>query len=132
MKYRLIFVWLLVGLALIAGSPALAQVTGSKFFGCIEMEWRIPAGQSAVQVNFLKDKISFARLVLSPEESFRQFSSSAEAVFVEGRMRVKYDLEARKGLLRIDSLTYRCYSPSDQWFSGQIVEFDLPEIRQEK
>ncbi len=129
MKYRLILTGWLLGLALILAPPALAQETGSKFFGCIEMQWYIPAEQSSVQITFLKDQTTFARMVLSPAESFRQFSSSAESVFIEGRMRVKYDLETRKGLLRIDSLTYRCYSPSDQWFSGKIVEFDLPKIQ---
>ena len=117
----------LLWLTLIAVAPGFAQSTGSKFFGCIEMQWRIPPGQSAVNVQFLKKGESFGRLHLSPEDNFRQFSFSAESVFIEGRLRVKYDQEAHKGLLRFDSLTYRCYSPADRLFSGEIAEFDLPE-----
>ncbi len=113
-------------LILAAAGPLFAQNSGSKFFGCIEMQWHVPAGQSIVSITFLKDAQPFANLVLSPQESFRQFSFSAESVFAEGRIRVKYDQEAHKGLLRLDTLTYRCYSPSDQRFSGEITEFDLP------
>lgn len=114
-------------LILVAAGPLFAQNSGSKFFGCIEMQWYVPPGQSTVSIAFLKDGQAFANLVLSPQESFRQFSFSAESVFAEGRIRVKYDQEAHKGLLRLDTLTYRCYSPSDQRFSGEIAEFDLPE-----
>jgi hypothetical protein len=114
-------------LILIASGPLFAQNSGSKFFGCIEMQWYVPPGQSTVSIAFLKDAQPFANLVLSPQESFRQFSFSTESVFAEGRIRVKYDREAHKGLLRMDAFTYRCYSPSDQRFSGVIAEFDLPD-----
>jgi hypothetical protein len=114
-------------LVLAAAGPLFAQSSGSKHFGCIEMRWQVPAGQPTVSIIFLKDAEPFASMVLGPQESFRQFSFSAESVFAEGRIRVKYDQETRKGLLRIDSLTYRCYSPSDQRFSGEIAEFDLPD-----
>jgi hypothetical protein len=117
----------LLWLTLTAAAPGFAQSTGSKIFGCIEMQWQIPPGQSAVHLQFLKKGESFGRLHLSPEDNFRQFSFSAESVFIEGRLRVKYDQEAHKGLLRFDSLTYRCYSPADRSFSGEIAEFDLPE-----
>ncbi len=114
-------------LILAPAGPLFAQNSGSKFFGCIEMQWYVPPGQSTVSIAFLKDAQPFASLVLSPQETFRQFSFSAESVFAEGRIRVKYDRETQKGLLRLDTLTYRCYSPSDQRFSGEIAEFDLPE-----
>jgi hypothetical protein len=114
-------------LILAAAGPLRAQNSGSKFFGCIEMQWYVPPGQSTVSIAFLKDSQPFASMILSPQESFRQFSFSAESVFAEGRIRVKYDREAHKGLLRLDALTYRCYSPSDQRFSGEIAEFDLPD-----
>jgi hypothetical protein len=114
-------------LILVAAGPLFAQNSGSKFFGCIEMQWYVAPGQSTVSIAFLKDAQPFATMVLSPQESFRQFSFSAESVFAEGRIRVKYDRETHKGLLRLDALTYRCYSPSDQRFSGVIAEFDLPD-----
>lgn len=114
-------------LILVASGPLFAQNSGSKFFGCIEMQWYVPPGQSTVSISFLKDAQPFANMVLGPQESFRQFSFSTESVFAEGRIRVKYDQEAHKGLLRMDAFTYRCYSPSDQRFSGVIAEFDLPD-----
>jgi len=127
MKKNFIITAGLLWLTLIAAAPGFAQGSGSKFFGCIEMQWQIPSGQSAVHVQFIKKGESFGRLHLSPEDNFRQFSFSAESVFIEGRLRVKYDQEAHKGLLRFDALTYRCYSPADRSFSGEITEFDLPE-----
>jgi hypothetical protein len=127
MKKACMITAMLIWLGLCPALPASAGTTGSKFFGCIKMQWQVPAGQSRVQIEFLRKGEVFGSLFLSPQEYFRQFSFSAESVFIEGRMRVKYDQQTPKGMLRADSITYRCYSPTEQSFSGQIAEFDLPE-----
>ncbi|MEZ4599915.1 MAG: hypothetical protein R2940_09005 [Syntrophotaleaceae bacterium] len=118
-------------LLLLSGSvmvlPAGAQNEGSRLFGCIELQWRITGEGTAIRIEFLKKGESFGSLFLNDRENFRQFSFAAESVFIEGRIRAKYDPENQRGILRADSITYRCYSPRDQWFSGEITQFELPE-----
>jgi len=124
--------WQIIGfvllLALGAGG-AQAETYGSKRFSCIEMRWSIPTGSDSVNVAFVKDEEPFARLTLSPQESFRQFNFSTDAILAEGRMRLHIDKTRNKGILKLDSFSYRCYSPVEQVFSGSLEEFDLPQKR---
>lgn len=124
--------WQIIGfvllLALGAGG-AQAETYGSKRFACIEMRWSIPTGSDRVNVAFVKDEEPFARLTLSPQESFRQFNFSTDAILAEGRMRLHIDKARNKGILKLDSFSYRCYTPVEQVFSGTLEEFDLPQKR---
>jgi hypothetical protein len=127
MKKACIMIGLLLWFGSVTALPSFAQGDGSKLFGCVEMQWHIAGEQSAIQIEFLKNGEFLGSLFLNDRENFRQFSFAAESVFIEGRIRAKYDQETHKGLLRADAITYRCYSPRDQWFSGEITQFDLPE-----
>jgi hypothetical protein len=125
MKVWQIFAVVLLLATLSVGS-AQADTQGTKRFACIEMRWLIPDGSDTVNVEFIQGKEPFARLTLSPQERFRQFNFSTDAILAEGRMRLHIDEQRNKGILKLDSLSYRCYGPVEQAFSGTLVEFDLP------
>lgn len=116
-------VMLLTGL--VAGG-AQADSHGSKRFACIEMHWQHPANSQTVNIAFIKGGEPFARLTLSPQQRFRQFNFSTDAILAEGRMRLHIDQTRNKAVLKLDSFSYRCYSPAEQIFSGTLAEFDLP------
>lgn len=105
---------------------AQADTRGVKRFACIEMRWLVPEGSEAVSIEFVKGEAPFARLTLSPQERFRQFNFSTDAILAEGRMRLHIDKQNNKGILNLDSLSYRCYGPVEQGFSGPLMEFNLP------
>jgi hypothetical protein len=113
-------------LATMAASSAQADTHGVKRFSCIEMRWLIPDGSETVNIEFSKGQESFARLTLSPQQRFRQFNFSTDAILAEGRMRLHIDEQSNKGILKLDSFSYRCYGPVEQAFSGPLMEFDLP------
>lgn len=125
MKFWQIFAVVLL-LALSAGGVQ-AETYGAKRFACMEMRWSIPTGSAAVNVEFVKDAEPFARLSLSPQQRFRQFNFSTDAILAEGRMRLHIDKARNKGILQLDSFSYRCYTPVEQTFSGPLEEFDLPQ-----
>ena len=106
---------------------AQADTHGVKRFACIEMRWMIPESSETVSIEFAKGKTPFGRMTLSPQERFRQFNFSTDAILAEGRMRLHIDEQRHKGILKLDSLSYRCYGPLEQAFSGPLVEFDLPQ-----
>ncbi len=125
MKVWQIFAVVLL-LATLAAGSAQADTRGVKHFACIQMRWLIPDGSETVNIDFVKDEESFARLTLSPQQPFRQFNFSTDAILAEGRMRLHIDKQRNKGILKLDSFSYRCYGPVEQAFSGPLVEFDLP------
>lgn len=112
-------------LTTLATGNAQADTHGVKRFACIEMRWLIPEGSETVSIAFVKGEEPFARMTLSPQERFRQFNFSTDAILAEGRMRLHIDKQRNKGILKLDSLSYRCYGPAEQAFSGPLVEFDL-------
>ncbi len=113
-------------LATLAAGSALAETHGVKRFACIQMRWQIPDGSEIVNIEFVKDEEPFARLTLSPQQRFRQFNFSTDAILAEGRMRLHIDEQRNKGIFKLDSFSYRCYGPVEQTFSGPLAEFDLP------
>ncbi|MCD4689105.1 MAG: hypothetical protein K8R55_07210 [Desulfuromonadaceae bacterium] len=125
MKGWQIFAVVLLLATLSAGSVQ-AETRGVKRFACIEMRWLVPEGSETVSIEFVKGEEPFARLTLSPQERFRQFNFSTDAILAEGRMRLHIDKQHNKGILKLDSLSYRCYGPVEQGFSGPLMEFDLP------
>ncbi len=120
-------IFALLGLlgALVTGN-AQADTRGVKRFACIEMRWLIPEGSETVSIEFVKDEAPFAHLTLSPQQPFRQFNFSTDAILAEGRMHLHIDKQRNQGILKLDSFSYRCYGPMEQAFSGPLVEFDLP------
>lgn len=124
MKCRKIFAYAMF--FVLCASVVQAETYGVKKFACIEMRWLVPTGGDTVSVAFVKDEEPFARLTLSPRERFRQFNFSTDAILAEGRMRLHVDKVHNKGILKLDSFSYRCYTPFEQSFSGPLVEFDLP------
>lgn len=125
MKVWQVFAVILLLASLPAGH-AQAETRGAKRFACIEMRWLVPDQSEIVSIEFVKDEEPFARLTLSPQERFRQFNFSTDAILAEGRMRLHIDKQQNKGILKLDSLSYRCYGPVEQAFSGPLMEFDLP------
>ncbi|APG27936.1 hypothetical protein A7E78_08865 [Syntrophotalea acetylenivorans] len=125
MKTWQIFAAVLLSATLSVGN-AQADTRGVKRFACIEMRWLVPDGSETVSIEFVQRGESFARLTISPQERFRQFNFSTDAILAEGRMRLHLDKEQNKGILNLDSLSYRCYGPAEQAFSGPLMEFDLP------
>lgn len=125
MKVWQIFAVVLLLTSLSVGSVQ-ADIHGVKRFACIEMRWMVPDQSETVSIEFVKGEESFARLTLSPQERFRQFNFSTDAILAEGRMRLHIDKQRNKGILNLDSLSYRCYGPVEQGFSGTLMEFDLP------
>lgn len=117
----------MVLLAALATSNAQADTRGVKRFACIEMRWLIPEGSQTASIEFVKSEEPFGRMTLSPQQPFRQFNFSTDAILAEGRMRLRIDEQRNKGILKLDSLSYRCYGPVEQAFSGPLVEFDLPQ-----
>ncbi|MEZ4483444.1 MAG: hypothetical protein R2864_02220 [Syntrophotaleaceae bacterium] len=125
MKFLQVFAFVL--LLALCGGDVQAETYGSKRFACMEMFWSIPTGSASVNVAFaIKNEEPFARLTLNPQERFRQFNFSTDAILAEGRMRLHIDQARNKGILNLDSFSYRCYTPAEQVFSGSLVEFDLP------
>jgi hypothetical protein len=114
-------------LATLSLGSAHAETRGTKRFACIEMRWLVPEGSESVSIEFVKGEEPFARLTLGPQERFRQFNFSTDAILAEGRMRLHIDKQSNKGILNLDSLSYRCYGPTEQGFSGPLMEFDLPQ-----
>lgn len=104
----------------------LAGTRGHKRFACIDMHWRVPRDSDTVHVEFFLGTEPFARMTLSPEQDFRQFNYSIDAIFAEGRIRLRIDKQRNRGILNLDSLRYRCYSPAERIFSGELTTFDLP------
>lgn len=125
MKVWQIFAVVLL-LATMSVGSAHAETQGVKRFACIEMRWLVPDGSETVSIEFVKGEEAFAQLTLSPQERFRQFNFSTDAILAEGRMRLHIDKQSNKGILKLDSLSYRCYGPVEQGFSGPLMEFDLP------
>lgn len=116
-----------VSLLTLCSGGVQAETYGSKRFACMELRWLIPANSDNVNVAFVKDSEPFARLTLSSNEPFRQFNFSTDAILAEGRMRLHIDKSRNKGILKLDSFSYRCYTPLEQSFSGILEEFDLPQ-----
>ncbi len=113
-------------LTTLAPVAAQAGTLGHRRFACIELQWRIPPNSDTVQIEFVLGTEPFARMTLSPEQNFRQFNYSIDAILAEGRMRLRIDEKRNQGILNIDSLRYRCYSPAERIFSGELATFDLP------
>lgn len=108
------------------GSGAAADETrGFKPFGCLRVTWEFTPSQS-VQVRFTKDEETLTQFTLNREEPLRQFCLSAETTTAEGRIRIRYKDSRGKAYLKMDKLTYRCYSPTERTFAGILAEFDLP------
>jgi hypothetical protein len=126
MKTWKVFAFVML-LSTLGTGAAEADTHGVKRFACIEMRWMIPDGSETASIEFVKDEVPFGRTTLSPQERFRQFNFSTDAILAEGRMRLHIDEQLHKGILKLDSLSYRCYGPVEQVFSGPLVEFDLPQ-----
>jgi hypothetical protein len=108
-------------------SAALAgeKTSGSKMFGCFDMEWEVTPDQQA-NVHFSINDQILTRFTLGPNEPFRQFYLSSENNTAEGRMRIRYKPAKGKAYLQMDSFIYRCASPNERSFSGILAEFELP------
>lgn len=107
--------------------PAIAgETSGSKLFGCFDMEWEVTTDQQ-VNVHFSINDEILTQFTLGPNEPFRQFYLSSETNTAEGRMRIRYKPSKGKAYLKMDSFIYRCSSPSERSFSGVLAEFDLPD-----
>lgn len=120
---------LLCGLLLIGtmGSSAMAgETSGSKLFGCFDMDWEMTSDQQ-VNVHFSINDQILTQFTLGPNEPFRQFYLSSETNTAEGRMRIRYKPAKGKAYLKMDSFIYRCSSPNERSFSGNLAEFDLPD-----
>ena len=124
MKLSTIFIAVLF--LTLCASSVQAETYGVKRFACIEMRWLVPTGSDTVNVAFVKDEEPFAQLTLSPQQHFRQFNFSTDAILAEGRMRLHIDQARNKGVLKLESFSYRCFTPLEQFFSGSLAEFDLP------
>jgi hypothetical protein len=122
--FSLLFTALLLAVSF-STLAAADENRGSKPFACLKVMWEFTPSQS-VHVRLTKDDQALAQFTLNREDPVRQFCLSAETTTAEGRIRIRYKDSRGKAYLKMDKLTYRCYSPNERTFSGILAEFDLP------